>query len=493
MQRRNIRKSFWSSSLLFQIIVACVFGLTLGIACGYFSGSLVFGGMAAVLLVYAILKRPEIALLGILITTASIVFEEQLPMVSVGISLHIPDFLLLGSFGLIALRWVVEPEFKIVRTPLDWPLLIFCGVNLLATFVAIFQSSLETEEARRGIRVLSYYLAFFVVTNVVRERRQLNFLLGGLFLLATVVAVAMIAQYLVGTSVAIIPGYVQNLKTQSSSYENVVRILPPGVSIVLLAFVTNLCTLILEKFTPARWLKVTQIGLLGMAFSLTFLRSFFAALVMVLFLLWFIIRGPDRQKFFNWGVVSVFLAVVILLFVSSVQNPGATSFVSASVDRYSTLFEPETFQGQDSSLNWRKIENGYAIRAIMSHPWIGMGVRFMYRPWDYRLDGAHPDPLAFDFRRFIHNGHLWILLQSGLLGYASLTWLSIAFLMRGFKYWRSVSDLHLQGVVLGFALFYLVILIAAVANSTFMQWNWVSVIGIIMGINETILNKFKEE
>ncbi len=47
--------------------------------------------------------------------------------------------------------------------------------------------------------------------------------------------------------------------------------------------------------------------------------------------------------------------------------------------------------------------------------------------------------------------------------------------------------------MLGFTLVYLAVLIAAVANSTFMQWRWTPVIGIIMGINEVILMKFRQE
>jgi hypothetical protein len=47
----------------------------------------------------------------------------------------------------------------------------------------------------------------------------------------------------------------------------------------------------------------------------------------------------------------------------------------------------------------------------------------------------------------------------------------------------------MRGVVLGFTLVYLAVLIAAVANSSFMQWRWTPVIGIIMGINEVILMK----
>ena len=183
-------------------MAGCSFGLLLAIACLLFSPLLVFGTLAAVLFIVATLKRPEIGLVGILIATSSIVFEEQLPLFSMGsISLHIPDLILLLLLGLIVARRLVEPEFRIVRTPLDWPLLIFYGVTLLSTFIAIYQSSVGVQQTTRAaIRTLSYYLTFFIVTNLVRERRQLNFLLNGLFLLATMVAAVMVMQFLLGDS-----------------------------------------------------------------------------------------------------------------------------------------------------------------------------------------------------------------------------------------------------------------------------------------------------
>jgi O-antigen ligase len=183
------------------------------------------------------------------------------------------------------------------------------------------------------------------------------------------------------------------------------------------------------------------------------------------------------------------LAAIILLVIFS--NPGsrATKLVGASIDRLSTLARSGTYQGQDSSLNWRKIENSYAFSAIASNPWLGLGMGAIYRPLDPRLDLPNPSDRGYDFRKIIHNGHLRILLQSGFIGYISLMWLSAIFLLRGFKYWRSIAYERMRGVVLGFTLVYLVILIAAVANSTFMQWRWTPVIGIIMGINEVILRK----
>jgi len=486
MLRESIRISFRPNDLLFQLLVGCSIGLIFGIAGFWFAPLLVLGTLAAA---YAALKWPEIALLGILIATASIVFEDQLPVLTVGsISLHISDLLLLGSLGLIAGRRLVQPEFRIVRTPLDRPLLIFYGVTLLATLIAILQSSVEVKDALRGTRVLSYYLTFFIVTNLVRERRQLNFLLNSIFFLATIVAAAMVVQFVLGESVTFLPGRVETLETQGVVFEDITRIAPPGWSIVLVSFVTILCILVLEKFKLLGSLKFLQCGLLGMALLVTALRSYWAVLIMVIFLMIYLFRGVYRRRLIGWGVLAISSAAIILLVLYfSDPNSRASRLVGASMDRLGTLANSGTFQGQDSSLNWRMIENRYAISTIASHPLIGLGMGAQFRPWDSRLDPADPRVSGYDFRKQIHNGHLWILLQSGLLGYLSLMWLSLAFLMRGFRYWRSIANARMRGVVLGFTLVYLAVLIAAVANSTFMQWRWTPVIGIMMGINEVIL------
>ena len=489
---QSMWQSFRPNGLLREIIVGCSFGLLLGILSLWISPLFVLGTLTATVFLYATRNRPEIGLLGILLLTSSIIFENRLPLIPIGVgSLHISDLLLLSLLGLIVLRRLLEPEFRIVRTPLDWPLLIFYGVTLLSTFIAILQSSVEIRDALRATRVLSYYLTFFIVTNLVRERRQLNFLLNGIFFLATIVAAAMIGQFLLGDSVQLLPGRIESLSTQGVVFEDITRILPPGFSIVLVSFVTILCILVLEKLKPLGLLKFVQCGLLGMALLITFLRSYWAVLIIVIFSLVYLFRGVDRRRLIGWGMVVITSAVMILFVVFNYPNSRASRLLGASMHRLSSL--GGAVQGQDGAFNFRMIENGYALPAIASHPLIGLGMGARYRPWDSRLDHTDPDGSVYDFRKHIHNGHLWILLQSGLLGYLSFMWLSLVFLMRGFRYWRSITNDRMRGVVLGFTLVYLAVLIAAATNSTFMQWRWVPVIGIIMGINEVILRKVEQE
>ncbi len=291
-------------------------------------------------------------------------------------------------------------------------------------------------------------------------------------------------QFVVGDSVKLLPGRVETLRTQGNSFEGITRIAPPGLSIVLISFMAMVSMLVVERFEPLAWLKVLQCGVCGMALVTTFLRSYWSALVLVLLLLAVIVRGNERRKLIGAGLVVVFLVGMTLLVVYSDPGSRIGKLVDASMDRFGTLGRSGTYQGQDGSLNWRVLENNYALSSIGSHPVIGLGMGARYRPWDSRLDVRGSDD---DSRRHIHNGHLWIMLQSGLLGYLSFMWLSVVFLMRGFRFWQGVAKDGMKGVVLGFTLAYVAVLIAAVANSTFMQWRWTPVIGIMMGVNEVIL------
>ncbi len=140
-----------------ELVVAGAVGLVLGAACVLSSPVWVLGALVAGVIVVATFKRPEIALLGILVLTSSVVFESSLPLIPIGFgSLHIPDIILLALLSLIVLRRLAERDLVIIRTPLDWPLLAFFTVAIVATFVAILQASAEVTEARRAIRVVTY-------------------------------------------------------------------------------------------------------------------------------------------------------------------------------------------------------------------------------------------------------------------------------------------------------------------------------------------------
>jgi O-antigen ligase len=490
--KRKLRTASWSKAAVIQIAFGLGFGLIFVLAIQKVSPLIVFGILIAILFSYVSFRRPEIALLGILIATSSIIFEDNLPLISLGgLSLHIPDIILLSLFGFIVLRWLTGSGYKIVRTPLDWPLLIFFTVTVISTVLAIMSSTVESEDGRRWLRIMAYYLTFFVVTNLIKNQRQITLLLNGVFIMATGIAVAMVLQYVLGNSVNLIPGRVESLITQNSIYSDVTRILPPGWSIVLLSLITIFCVSIVggkRKFTI---LTTIQCALMALALILTFLRSYWAAIIFVWLILGIIIREKERKKFFTWVAMATASGAVILLIAALDTNSRMATLIGASTERLGTIGSSGTYAGQDGPLNWRKIENEYALAAILDHPLIGLGMGARYRPWDPRLDQRGAQMTGYDFRKHIHNGYFWVMLDMGALGFVSLMWLSVAFLWRGFRNWRKIVDEKMRAVMLGFCLVYVAVLIASVANSPFVQWRWTPVIGIMMGLNEVILRNYK--
>ena len=467
-----------------QLAVAGCVGLLLGIASLWFSPRSVLIALAAGGLVFAILKRPEIGLLGLLVITSSIFPEASFPRIPIGIgTVYLPDLILLGSLGLIVIRHLAEADFKIVRTPLDLPLLAFYGIAMLSTASAVRQSSLTLNESLGEVRRVNSYLTFFIVTNLVREDRQIRLLWKGIFLLAAVVGAGMAAQYFLGASVHILPGRVEALSTEGVTFSDVTRIIPPGESLVLAAFITLTALLTLGKFKPAHIWRLLVCGLTGLAILLTFKRHYFVIVGLALLILAYL-GGGQRFKLLGCGLAAALTIATILVLVNGALGSELSELVSGATERLGSLADPRTFEDPRSSLRWRDFEYSYALPQIASHPLSGLGLGSTYRPWVSGKDWE-----GYDGRSFIHNGHLHIMLKSGLLGYAFLAWLSLAFLWRAYKYWQLVPDREMRALMVGCLLTYAGVLIGSVVSPILINANWTPVIGIMMGTNEVILGR----
>lgn len=472
--------------LLGAVIVVCAAGVALGTIALWFSPLWVLMGLAGGGVTLVALKRPEIAVLAILAAKSTIIFQERMPLIPIPVgSLHIADVILLALLGLIVLRWLAESDFHIVDTPLDLPLAAFYGAAVLSTLMAIRTSSLDFNEGLRGIRDITFYLTIFVVTNLVREQRQLNLLLRGFFVLATLVAMAMVAQYAIGGSLQLLPGRVETLATRGETYGGVFRILPPGQSLILVAFIVSTVTLVLTRIGLSSILRFLQWGLLGLVVLLTFNRTYWVAVGLELPLLGLSINGQHRRRIIGWGLLVAFLGAVTLPVALAQPGSRIASLASASYERMSTLVDPRT--PGESSIEMRYIEYEHALPQIPSLPLLGLGIGARYRPWDPRVDWEQPGGLGFDGRAYIHNGHLWILLQSGVLGYLCFAWLSLAFLVRGFRHWWDIPSLHTRAAVLGFSLAYVGVLVSSLSSPLVIEPFWIPVIGLMMGFNESAI------
>ena len=482
-----------------QLIIAILIGLLLGV--GFLVVLPPYGMIAilvVILLAIIIAKQPALGILGILAINATIIEQKNLPLFNLGpLRISIAEILLFFLLGLIVFRWLTERDYKFVRTPLGPAIFSFLGVSALASVAAllrntdpdtltdigaIFRSPPEyISLAIPAIWTISYYAVYFAITNLIRNRKQLNLLLNGFFLLAWLTAALTIIQYIAGTSLPFLPGRVETLVTEGSTYRGVTRILPPGQSIILVVFPVLFVESTFDSVKLRNGFQYLKMTMIGFALLITFTRGYWAAALLTLALVFINVKWKEREKYFERILIGALVVTMILFALILIpKSPIGDQILNAASERFLSMSNLSAIAESDT-LNWRILEYEYAFPKIIRYPLLGLGLGSRYRPYDIRLDSD-----VFDGRTYIHNGHFYIILQSGLLGYLCLLWVLSIFIYRGINYWKLILEAKLRAVVLGFALVNFSLMFSAIVAPIYMDRFWTPVIGFMLGVNDVI-------
>jgi hypothetical protein len=455
-------------------------GLLLGVACVFVSPSRTLVGLLGLGFILLVFKRPELLPLAYLLATSSVTRVTKALSVSLGFgTLYVTDAFLVLIFGLVVARALAESDFKILSTPLDWPLLLFAGASFVSTGVAISTGSLPWKQSLGEVRTVMGYLLFFGVTNLVRDKRQLKLLVRGLIVIAGMVAVATIAQYVMGQSEAILAGRIEGLDTEGELIAGVTRVIPPGQSLLVVGFTFVFVTLVLDRSGLSDTLRASVLGLLGTAILMTFFRASWVAVGLTVAVVVGLAGGRDRKRVVQLGIVAAIAVGGVAGAVALDPESRGGEFIRAAVGRLGSLANRATYEDPGSSLRWRDFEYSYAVPHIMASPVVGLGLGARYRPFVPPRDYA-----GFDGRDFIHNGHVWVLLKGGLLAYIGLMAFSIGVVHRGLKGWRRLEDPSMRGIAAACALVFVGMLIVSIVEPYIMTPSWTPVLGVVAGINE---------
>lgn len=426
-------------------------------------------------------RRPEIGILAIVILLSTIIFEDALPFIPIGMGrIRFTDALLASLLFMIPLNLAIDREFHLLKTPLDTPLLLFYLLVVIQACLAIFYYKLSLFETVRVLLNFNYYLLFFVVTNLIRNERQIRILVKGLFSIGAIVGILMLAQAVIGESVKLMPGRVEQVGTFNELFQ-ATRILPPGQAWVYVLFITSICLIVLTEKTPLRvraWHCFLAFST-GIGVTLTYTRSYWVACILC-FAVLMVFAGPvARKRLIVLSLPGFFvISVLLLLFLPfSAHKEGAGTFAAIS-DRFDSLFKGKELY-ESSSLEYRGIENSYALEQIARHPFIGIGLGKAYRP---SLD-EFKDTLT----SYIHNGYLGLLLNVGVTGAAPLLWFYLAFILRGFRNWRRITDPYLRSLLTGFTLSVAGALLINIFGPMVLDGFSIVTLSIIMGLGEAII------
>lgn len=434
--------------------------------------------LSSILIIVSLIKI-EIGILCLLTMTSSIIFEERLPVIETVIgNFHIPDLILLSFLGLIPLRLLMQKSFKWQKSDLNLPLFVFYGAALLSVVLAITNFGVTLRHALSELRIITCYGTFFIVTHFIRGKSQIQFLIRGMFAIATVVSIFMMTQAILGESVVLIPARIEQLVTLGQSHSNVTRVIPPGHILVFCMFLIGACVCILKKFKASQMAFWALVFLLALGVLVGFNRAVWVAAYLSLWLFCCIIPRYARIKFLYLAFLS-HLLLAVAFFYAHHSGGRLHDYTTATFERAASLFSGKQLY-EKGTLADRLYELGYAIPKIKTHPILGIGLGNIYLPdvkWLPRM------------RAYIHNGYLWILLKTGLVGFIPFMWLSVIFLVRGFTRWKRITDDYFKSISIGLTLVYSGMMFCALVAPVFMHWNATPLIGVIFGLNEVILKR----
>jgi hypothetical protein len=468
-----------------QLILAVLVGVALGTVSLVLSPLWTMVGIAGLVVVLVAVKWPELSILAIIAALCTILPETQMPVINIGPGrLYMTEPIVIGLYVVVVVRWLVDRSFRLVRTPLDLPLILFYIWAIGSTIIAIMNETVSPVSYIPEIRTVSYYLLFFLITNLIRKKGQVETLINGFFFLATVVAVAMIYQYTLGTSVAFLSGRVEVLKTAGNVSSDVTRITDTsGEGILTLAFILKSVILMTASVKVKRVPTLVQWVLFGVAMVMSFNRTHWAVSGLIIVVTALMVRGEMQRRLVKWVLIFLYLIPLASLPFLVMPNSRAGKLVGAAVERVSSLISEESYaeSSTTSTIRWRDFEYRYGFKEIQEQPVMGLGLGAEYRPSVFGIDNEW-----FDGRGYTHNAHLWLAVKTGLVGYFLFMWLMILAIVRGLNRWRKVKDGHLSSVVLGISLAFAGLIVANILHPMYMTLYWTPLLGVMFGLNEVI-------
>lgn len=461
---------------LFQTSAAWVLGMALGLILLVAGPVPALGALIGIVVFASAFAYPEIVILIMLFLAVGIVPAQFNPLIELPVGhFQATDLLLIVMLTIILARALVDKAFTFVRTPLDLPVFLFAASVILGVATAVQNHGINFKDTTPEARRLLYYLVFFAITQHIRTRPQLFRLIHGVLLIGLIAASMMLAQSVLGRSLLLV-------EQDALQGDQLIRFYYPAADTILITLLVMICSLGLIRDPRYKVVSILTLPVLGLSILLTLTRNALVSTVICLALLVLILR-EDRPSRLVGGLLAVALVVAIIVSVLGItgSESGVLRYSSTFLERISRMFSEVIFSKQENlAIRWVEVQ--YAWKQILQNPIFGIGMRVPYRPTFYQGD------LLTDF---IHNGYLWIWLKTGLLGLIPFLWISIRFLIRGFKLWRDSQDSFLMAATLGFTLAYLATLIsnlvvASVASST------ASVMfGAMMGMNEVVFTVMK--
>ena len=442
----------------------------------------------------------EFALLVLLVLTAGLLRAGDLYVPLPLGGLYPADVALIGLFCVLLARSLVFDRAFFRCMPVIKPLVVFLGVCALSVVYAVQFADVSLNGALNELRPIAFYGVSILTALAVTRARQLNALLIGMFILANVIAAAIVLQQFAGLGRLLLPGMddwqVDQVDLSGATDLNGggnfgglggVRIVPPAH--VLLFFVMVLAFIKIVAPGTRRTTRVlcaAEFAYLNCALLLTYMRGQWVASIVTIGVACLLLPRIAQVRIARALVATgVVVCVGVLLFAAGLEPPGnMAAYGGALASRAMSTFDVDQTLGSPS-LQWRAFETEQAINALITAPQ-GVGLGNTYRSVTTYQGEASGYQGTEPLNRFVHNSFLYIGVKTGLLGLAVFLWFCLAFIANALRLFRRTSDNHERGLVLAALVTFVGVLSWSLTEANFMQTGSTAIVGLMVGIVASI-------
>ena len=366
-----------------------------------------------------------------------------------GVTLRTEDFVLI----VIGLSWLAKTAVNkelalIARTPLNWPILSYIAVNLVATMLGYMTGSITSWAGYFYVlKYVEYFVIYYMAANNLRDREHAWRLVAAAFLTAAVVSLFGLAQVPSGERV-------------SAPFEGEVG--EPNTFGGYLLFMMAIAAGIAFETQSLRR-RVQSLGvllLMAVPFFFTLSRASYLGVIPAFAVL---ASLTTRRRFVVGLILAGIVFSPVLLFVAPkfVKDRVMYTFQeergSETVRVGKVAFDPST---SARLISFRTAMEGFARRPIFGWGVTGYG--------------------------FMDAQYARVLAETGLVGFAAFAWLLWAVWWHARAVYATRTDAEERGLVLGFLAAFVGLLTHALGSNTFiivriMEPFWL-VTGIVMMI-----------
>jgi O-antigen ligase len=385
-----------------------------GYVAAFFIAAAIFAGLLAAvfppLLLLLLVILPGVVLAGILwpevliallLLVATGFFPEwMVPSFGAGGgAVHTEDLLLASLLGVLVFRLLIKfRPGKVPDRAIVIPLLVVLTLMLFSMIYGAAFLGVDKKAALAEFRTYLYLLPLLFIPLLLDSEAAMRRLWRLIVIVMLLLAVGQVVQGLFNIPV-LHGGRLETAVTLDKSYSDATRSTVPGIYLLIFGLLYALARAFGKGGRGLLW--IPALALFAIAILVTYGRAIWlvsaAGMVMV-----GISLGARRMiQLSVLGAITLGIALTALAYLKP-------TMINAAADRLASI--GTEVQG-GSSLNWRHIENGYAWRKIQASPIAGIGLGASYKPLAGGLNAW------LEQTRFIHNGYLYLVLKTGLIGF----------------------------------------------------------------------------